>query len=833
MSDTLEHTVTDPLLARPSNPRTNPQQIFLSHDTTNAQPSPRRSEVLRHVFPRPSRSRTHVRKISPRVTKADRSSVAIASKLQLRPRVAFHKYISSFFGTAHDRDIATISPEARSRASSFASRPGSSLCGSEPSLDMVSPATFFFSGPSLRSVGSYSDSMSRLPSLAETSSDIELFRRARTSSFSVLDDADVLEDAILEPGVDQGITRTVSDVLLSADTPTEEEKDSFLGEPEDGDPPTQDDTQGHGVYEDPRFLNHTTISPVITFAILLSPYLDKAEWKALRLTNRAWYLALSVAAPPRYPKAYHLPVEIVQHVYDYLSPKDFNAARHTCRAWMRASLDKKLLMTMLSRGGWLSSAENAVVSPPDSIIPRCEEWLLSCHLSRQCALTSGWSGNGLDTRAALVESSNIDFSELANGYASGLIFTTSLCSRYLCVARETVIYIYDIGNRLPVPVTSVLCPRRVLGMSMDVSSGRHAIAALLEGRMGLVCELRYGRFSDGSPVEVYVEDDGQQSGVTAKPSTETSHAGVSTEGVSFEKKGLLRDQYDRTYIQERDATTFDAIANMQLDSSGPPKIQSAKAETLPESCAHGIPIENETSTIYRHLCSEDDPPRSVAICPKRRCVAFGCSAGIELHWIDALTGQSLSRWFPLTAPSDYLYFLSPRPGFESAKKLRLISSAAHPEDRPVIRRKFFGLQAVSSLWGSFGFEAASRNPGSPNCDHYHAVPLSDGHHILFIDPVSGRLALGCDAPLGGPTKLLRKLMFISPDNNAVPRLYSAATDLSQGVRIVVTYEDSIMLYSVPPDMLRLSHEEQKTERSELSSVSSHSANERQRNHWLN
>ena len=557
----LEHAITFPLLAGPSDPSTDLQQAPSAHDAINVKQSPRRSEVLRHVIPRPSRSRTYIRKVSHGAIKADRSSVALTSKLQSRPRVAFHRYISSFFGTAHDRDITTISPEARSRTSSSASRPGSSLCESVPSLDMVSPATFFFSGPSLRSVGSYSDSMSRLPSLAETSSDIELLRKARTSSFSILDDTDVLDDAILEPSVDQGITRTVSAVLLSIDTPIEEEKSPLLGEPEqDWDSPIGNDTQGHFVYEDPRVLSHATISPVVTFATLVSPYLETSEWKALRLTSRAWYFALSVAAPPRYPKAYQLPVEIVQHMYDYLHPKDFNAARHTCRAWMRPSLDKALLRAMLSRGGWLSGAENAIASLPDSSIPRCEEWLLSRYLSRQCALTSGWTGNGLDTRAAIVENSNIDFSELANGYASGLVFATSLCSRYLCVARETVVYIYNLENKVPVPATSVLCPRRVLGMSMDVSSGRHAIAALLEGRMGLVCELQYGRFHDGSPVEIYAEDDGQRSGIAAKASTQTNHASLPKEGVVSEERNLLRDRYDHAYIQERDATTFDAIA---------------------------------------------------------------------------------------------------------------------------------------------------------------------------------------------------------------------------------------------------------------------------------
>lgn len=75
----------------------------------------------------------------------------------------------------------------------------------------------------------------------------------------------------------------------------------------------------------------------------------------------------------------------------------------------------------------------------------------------------------------------------------------------------------------------------------------------------------------------------------------------------------------------------------------------------------------------------------------------GCSAGIELHWIDALTGRNMSRWFPLTATSDYLRFLAPHPDFESAKKLRLISSAAHPSNKPVTFRKFFFGGSVQSF----------------------------------------------------------------------------------------------------------------------------------------
>ena len=676
MRYTLDPAMTTPLLAEPSLSQTIPQQVVSPITTRDAQPpAPKRSEVLRHVFPRPSRSHNpHNQKNVPRVAKTNRANTALASRLQSRPRVAFQKYITYFFGSAHGRNMVADSPEARSRASSFGSRPGSSLYGSVPSLDVVSPAAFMFSGPSLRSVGSYSDSMSRLPSLAETTSDIQLMRRARTDSFSMLDSASVIQDAIFEPGVDESITRTVNDVLLGVHTQTEEIESPLLITLEDGSS-IFTGAQSHVMCSSSLHpIRHPATSPVCTFATLLLPYLDTAACNALRLTNLAWYLALSVAAPPIFPKSYHLPVEILQHVYDYLSPKDFNAVRHTCRHWMQASLDRKLLRTMIGRGGWLSGTENTNCrtrgtssDPIITTVSQSEEWSLSRHLSRQCALSSGWTGNGLDTRAAIMESSDIDFAELADGYANGLIFATSLCGRFLCVARETLIYIYVLERGVPVPITSVVCPRRALEMKMDVSSGRHTIVALLEGRMGLVCELQYGRTVRGNgPVEVHVDIDGPERGTTSA-SIQTSCVNDYETGTNFQGRSMARTH--RLFVQERDPASSDTISvrsnnehiNLQntndcrtydqhfinytwtLNLSGPSRRRLTQANCIPHSCVHSVPVESGTTTIYRHLCAEDDPPRSVSICPQRRCVAFGCSAGIELHWIDALTGQSLSR----------------------------------------------------------------------------------------------------------------------------------------------------------------------------------------------
>ena len=72
-------------------------------------------------------------------------------------------------------------------------------------------------------------------------------------------------------------------------------------------------------------------------------------------------------------------------------------------------------------------------------------------------------------------------------------------------------------------------------------------------------------------------------------------------------------------------------------------------------------------------------------------------------------------------------------------------------------------------------------------DHYRAVPLSDGYHILFTDPGTGLLCLGSDAPVGGPTKLLRKIWFQGPEGMGSPVCYAGGSDLRLGVRVVAAF----------------------------------------------
>jgi hypothetical protein len=86
-------------------------------------------------------------------------------------------------------------------------------------------------------------------------------------------------------------------------------------------------------------------------------------------------------------------------------------------------------------------------------------------------------------------------------------------------------------------------------------------------------------------------------------------------------------------------------------------------------------------------------------------------------------------------------------------------------------------------------------------DHYRAIPLSDGYHILFVDPGTDVLCLGIDAPVGGPTKLLRKIWFEGPKGKGSPVAYAGGSDLSWGVKVAAAYgtgaEQSVWFFSVP------------------------------------
>lgn len=593
-----------------------------------------------------------------------------------------------------------------------------------------------------------------------------------------------------------------------------------------------------------------------------------------------------------------LPTEILQQIFYMLSPADFNSSRHTCRSWFISSLERSILEVMMSRGGWSSSIQRDIAANRalDSEARINDEWLMSKRISRECALGPDWTGNGISdsteyqslpsNKSGFVCTCIVDFTDIPvhnpGKSASGTIFTVSTCGKFLMAANGCLIYIYEMnrshrpkdGDQVVHPgslrpVTSIICPGRVIACSMDTSSYRYAIAVLLDGRMGLVCDITPNRIAP--PAALRNADNPESDNLPNKSvaSAEKSREAESPQGPSFLERVSLNSSASNpvsgrptsdlpfvfpviatTATSNPDESTWQDVFRSYIPQSMGTAVSSSRLPSLSRAQAMGMesglysmlppfqgkvhantmPIEIGPRSLYRNLCSDDDPPRSVAICPQRRCVAYGCSAGIELHWVDALTGQDLNRWFPLTAPSDYLFFLPPRTSVDSAKKLRLISSAAKPSERAAIsQRAFGGTSQNSPFWERFNYGAlieennAEANSdqslllrlrasthsrafaGRMDCsDHYRAVPLSDGYHVLFTDPTTGLLCLGSDAPVGGPLKLLRKIWFQGPEGKGSPVAYASGSDMSWGVRVIAAFgagpEQSIWFFSVPADV---------------------------------
>ncbi|KAF0324376.1 F-box domain-containing protein [Colletotrichum asianum] len=229
--------------------------------------------------------------------------------------------------------------------------------------------------------------------------------------------------------------------------------------------------------------------------------------------------------------------------------------------------------------------------------------------------------------------------------------------------------------------------------------------------------------------------------------------------------------------------------------------------------------------------------------------------------VDEPTGQDLARRFPLSTESDFLYFLPPSSeasGVDTSLWLRLISSATavgpatHPIYDAFARFKNFDETAVvyslkttaggprTSITGihtvteqladSFTSTTPRQSPGARERNlqswsgsaeswvNTHAVPLSDGSHVLFTDPRSGTLCLGADAPRGSTAQFQLKAQFRPPvgATSSAPTVYAASTDLRHGVRVVAVFptthttEESsqeaekqlVVCYTIPPDVFR-------------------------------
>lgn len=635
---------------------------------------------------------------------------------------------------------------------------------------------------------------------------------------------DELDSSILESYPTGTVNLNVAEILSEADSSTLQSPASWSGFA--GHRDTFALLQMHGGNTGPF---KPDLPP--TFFQRLERYIDFGTYLSIRLSCRCWSAAISSVRPPRFATtASSLPVEIVQRICALLSPIDFNAARHLCRAWMLASLSQKLLVHMLQCGGWWSAARADMALIEEWAPGRIPsgEWLLSKRLSTECSLRPDWTGNGLGDEVqdgstsslpkpsldlsngrrafeSFMLDSEIDFSALSpdgHGAGEGLQasssrFTISDCGKYLLVARDCTIYIYGPNSHAsiahhaqsPSPVqrlTSLVCPHRVLAVSMDISSDRFAVAALLQGRTGFVCDLReLGTLSHRSTQGAYQWD--------------TVFSALWERQDSATNSADLGDKYDSRFSSSTPRTTEALSWRKSSDYSNDPP-----TPPYPSANQMNMPVVPGLSSVFHNLGSAIDLPLSVAICPQRRCLAFGYSTAVELHWVDALTGQGLSRRFSIPAGGEIVHFF---PARKDEKRMRVIGSGVVPD-------VWRGVGKEGHLEPDDEGEMSRDDPSAPErSDYYNAIPLSDGTHVLFVNRVSAELCLGIEtqprstAIDAGYMRLETLAILEGPlrdreSARTVPRIYGTARDLRWGVRIVVGFGDEVFVFAVPGDALK-------------------------------
>ncbi|RMD44348.1 hypothetical protein DV735_g815, partial [Chaetothyriales sp. CBS 134920] len=475
-------------------------------------------------------------------------------------------------------------------------------------------------------------------------------------------------------------------------------------------------------------------------------YLSRQDCLNLRLVCRHWNAFLP---KPCLRSLYRLPAEILQLIFAFLGPADFDAARHACRQWFAAAMNTSLLRSLLRTAQCCQAHQADIALSSLSLQSNGDgpttEWLMAKRLATTARLSVDWRGSaGADSfddndasilggRLHLVQ--EIDFQSLVSErQAQNKTFTVSTCGKYLLVISGRVVFVYRLAGSTNSAETAVklAADRDVLQVSMDTSSGRYAVAALLENRVGILWDLidegagQFGYRHSGEPMTLGMRT--VVHGPAAFAPVSTTSSPLPLRGQIIEDNG---DLVSSSSSLDQHGLSFSASESGRGESSSF-RASSDWCESPEADVESSIPpasparVRIRVTAMYRNLGNPDDLPRSIAICPHRKCVAFGCRIGIELHWVDALTGGDLSRY--------------------------------------------------------------------------------DGFHLLYTDPTTRLLYIGSDAPLGGPTNLIRKVAFVPPATHSDEEgqymfCYAAGHALNWGVTIVAAHLDGrLVLYHLPSDL---------------------------------
>ncbi|OQE28395.1 hypothetical protein PENSTE_c003G06006 [Penicillium steckii] len=482
----------------------------------------------------------------------------------------------------------------------------------------------------------------------------------------------------------------------------------------------------------------------------------------------------NIANSPSPSAANTTPPEILIQIFSLLTPRDFDNARRTCSQWMRVGMNRELLEKMLKRAGWWDAhQQDAEIQRGRSSIlnEESEAWRMSRRFATECLLAgrkTNIEGPGFLTTQV------IDFSAISQ------TLPPTKTRRALLDSRE------KISQSSTSTFSTSICGNFVL-----VTSGCRVHVFQLLKKRSKVSECSNTVDSDIVPI------------ATIECIFEVISAVIDTTGSRVIIAALLKS---RTGM----------VCDLDVSTLGSESRHTRQMPKKSYSSPH----------YYYNVCSEDHPPRTIALYPGRRCVAFGCAGGIEIHWVDQKTQHDQRKHFPMSQPSEVLHFLPSLS--ESPTEMRLISSLAGPGVHECACRQ--SPYPDHSKKCQFHLVADARSSGrrSPtntsalslvratHCHHYRAVPINDGFHMIFVDPRTGFLCIGSDAPIGGPTSLTRAFVCTPPfledmgneSNEApMPTVFAVGSDLKWGLRVVAAYQDRIVLYSVPLDVFNVIRKE--------------------------
>ena len=540
-------------------------------------------------------------------------------------------------------------------------------------------------------------------------------------------------------------------------------------------------------------LDKNALAPEIPSAVVqrLLGLISHESRRSLRLTCKSWARTIDKTTPIVRPAANITPPEILIQIFFMLSPRDFDNARRTCSQWMRVSLNESLLECMLKRAGWWDSWQRD--SRAEMLSDSLEEslaWKMSRRFATECVL-SGRKTNV--ERPGFLTTCVVDFSNLSyerpertaksrradvkdsrRATRGKSKFHVSNCGHYLLVTVDCRIYVYHLltkktGSRPQLNaederdldlalVACVTCPFGVVTTTMDTSSSKLVIAALLRNRVGMVCDLT-------AP-----NDAGYENLKHAAPLRSPGAGGSSmrrgTPLMEVTAKHYFHDvcsTEDRprsiAICSGRHCVAFGSGTNVELhwiDEKTSRECRQQFPMSQPSEILHFLPKQSESPAELRLISSLAGPATP-------SCHCHSASQG-ERHQPCPLRlladVQCFTRWTP-----------------EQNSSLSLLRAT--------------------------------------HCHHYRAIPINDSMHILFIEPRTNQLCIGSDAPIGGSTSLTRALVCVPPPSNAThdtkeelaPTVFAAGSNLDWGLRIVAAYGDRIVLYSVPLDVFNVIRKE--------------------------